>query len=112
MRGRTTVLLTGRGLGLIEQALAIARELAPATVVFEDIDLVAAECTLPVGHHDILFELLNQMEGLGEDADLLFILTTNRLRGDRRAPRRSTPNAGCRSPRCSPRRAPWPRPTT
>ena len=28
--GRTTILLTGRGLGLIEQALAIGRELAPA----------------------------------------------------------------------------------
>jgi ATP-dependent 26S proteasome regulatory subunit len=26
----------------------------------------------------LLFELLNQMDGLGEDADVLFILTTNR----------------------------------
>jgi hypothetical protein len=33
MAGRT-ILLTGRGLGLIEQALAIGRELAPATIVF------------------------------------------------------------------------------
>jgi len=47
MAGRTTILLTGRGLGLIEQALAIGRELAPATFVFEDIDLVAAERTMP-----------------------------------------------------------------
>jgi hypothetical protein len=79
MAGRTTVLLTGRGLGLIEQALAIGRELAPATFVFEDIDLVAAERTMPFGSHGVLFELLNQMEGLAEDEDLLFLLTTNRV---------------------------------
>jgi len=78
MPGRTTILLTGRGLGLIEQALAIGRELAPATFVFEDIDLVAAERTMQYGAESVLFELLNQMEGLAEDEDLLFLLTTNR----------------------------------
>jgi cell division protease FtsH len=79
MPGRTSVLLTGRGLGLIEQAVSIARELAPATVVFEDVDLVAGERTMGYGAGGgILFELLNQMEGLEEDADLLFVLTTNR----------------------------------
>ncbi len=79
MAGRTTILLTGRGLGLIEQALAIGRELAPATFVFEDIDLVAAERTMPLDTEGgLLFELLNQMEGLADDEDLLFLLTTNR----------------------------------
>jgi SpoVK/Ycf46/Vps4 family AAA+-type ATPase len=79
MAGPTTILLTGRGLGLIEQALAIGRELAPATFVFEDIDLVAAERTMPFNSEGgLLFELLNQMEGLAEDEDLLFLLTTNR----------------------------------
>ncbi|MEA2302151.1 MAG: hypothetical protein QOE44_2686 [Solirubrobacteraceae bacterium] len=78
MAGRTTILLTGRGLGYIEQALAIGRDLAPATFVFEDIDLVAAERTMPFGGGGVLFELLNQMEGLAEDEDLLFLLTTNR----------------------------------
>jgi hypothetical protein len=78
MEGRTTILLTSRGLGLIEQALAIGRELAPATFVFEDIDLVAAERTMQYGSEGVLFELLNQMEGLAEDEDLLFLLTTNR----------------------------------
>ena len=78
MAGRTTILLTGRGLGLIEQALAIGRELAPATFVFEDIDLVATERTMANASGGILFELLNQMEGLAEDEDLLFLLTTNR----------------------------------
>jgi cell division protease FtsH len=78
MPGRTTVLLTGRSLGLIEPAVAIARELTPATVVLEDVDLVAAERTMDMGDTGILSELLNQMEGLAEDADLLFLLTTNR----------------------------------
>ena len=77
MPGRTVVLLTGRSLGLIEHATTLARELAPATVVFEDIDLVAAERTMPWSQ-GVLFDLLNQMEGVGEDADLLFLLTTNR----------------------------------
>jgi DNA polymerase III delta prime subunit len=78
MPRRTTVLLTGRGLSLIEPAVAIARELTPATAVLEDVDLVAAERTMPIGGGGILFELLNQIEGLAEDADLLFLLTTNR----------------------------------
>ncbi len=78
MPGRTTILLIGRGLGLIEQALAIGRELAPATFVFEDIDLVATERTMHYGSEGVLFELLNQMEGLAEDEDMLFLLTTNR----------------------------------
>jgi ATP-dependent 26S proteasome regulatory subunit len=76
--GRTSVLLTGAGLGLIGPAFAIARVLAPATVVLEDVDLVAAERTLPMGGQGVLFELLNELEGLAEDADLLVVLTTNR----------------------------------
>lgn len=66
MPGRTTVLLTGRGLGLIEPAVGIARELTPATVVLEDVDLVAAERTMPVGDNGVLFELLNQYGGSWE----------------------------------------------
>lgn len=77
MAGRTTVILTGQALGMIEEAFAIARDLTPATVVLEDVDLVAGERTAP-GGHTALFELLNQLEGLAEDADLLILLTTNR----------------------------------
>jgi hypothetical protein len=77
MAGRTAVILTGQALGMIEQAFAIARDLTPATVVLEDVDLVAEERTMP-GGHGALFELLNQLEGLAEDADLLVLLTTNR----------------------------------
>ena len=80
IRNRTVLLLTGRGQGMIEQSCALARALQPAIVILEDVDLVAEErtrrgaaCTGP-----LLFELLNQMDGLADDADVLFLLTTNR----------------------------------
>ena len=76
--GRTTVLLTGPALGHLASAFAIARDLQPATVVLEDVDLVAAERTMPWGGGAVLFELLNELEGLAEDTDLLVVLTTNR----------------------------------
>ena len=77
MPERTVILLTGRALGAIGAACQLARSLEPAMVVLEDVDLVALER----GHYEsnpILFELLNAMEGLDEDADLIFALTTNR----------------------------------
>jgi cell division protease FtsH len=76
-RGRTTVLLSGGGLGHLESAFGIARDLAPATVVLEDVDLVASE-RFTRASSGLLFELLNQLEGLEEDVDLLTVLTTNR----------------------------------
>ena len=78
MPGRTTVLLTGGALALIEPACALARKLQPATVVLEDVDLVAHERDFDMPSRPLLFELLNEMDGLAEDADVLFLLTTNR----------------------------------
>ena len=80
LRNRTVLLLTGRGQGLIEQSCALARTLQPAIVILEDVDLVAEERTRPGAAcaGPLLFELLNQMDGLADDADVLFLLTTNR----------------------------------
>ena len=79
MRDRTILLLTGRGLGLIEHSCAMARALQPSMVVLEDVDLVAEERTRPDASCTVLlFELLNQMDGLADDADVIFLLTTNR----------------------------------
>jgi hypothetical protein len=79
MAGRTTLVLTGRAMGLIPQACALARALQPSTVVLEDVDLVAEERTRQQpGCTGVLFELLNEMDGLEDDADILFVLTTNR----------------------------------
>lgn len=79
MPERTTLVLTGGALGLVAPSCAMARLLQPATVILEDVDLVAEERTRQsTGTNAVLFELLNQMDGLGDDADILFILTTNR----------------------------------
>jgi hypothetical protein len=79
MPGRTVLLLTGAGMNSIETACALARMLEPATIILEDVDLIGTEREhQQVGANALLFELLNQMDGLAEDADVLFILTTNR----------------------------------
>jgi hypothetical protein len=79
LEGRTVVVLTGAALGLVSEACAIARELQPAMVVLEDIDLVAQERTMMgLGATSLLFQLLNEMDGIGEDADVIFLMTTNR----------------------------------
>src|SRR5262249_36851239 len=71
--------LTGRGIGLLEPSCRLARMLAPSIVILEDVDLIAEERTRQsVGCNAVLFELLNQMDGLSEDVDVLFLLTTNR----------------------------------
>ena len=80
LKDHTVLLVTPRGLGAMERVCGVARTLAPSVVVIEDIDLVAedrsrpgATCSAP-----LLFELLNEMDGLGDDMDVLFLLTTNR----------------------------------
>lgn len=78
--GRACVVLTGGGLRLLRYAFELARSLQPATIVLEDIDLVAEDRELAFGGASpLLFELLNAMDGLDEDADLLVLLTTNRV---------------------------------
>ena len=75
----TVLILSGPALGLVGPTCALARALTPAVVVLEDVDLVAEERTMPgVGRNPLLFELLNEMEGMAEDADVVFLLTTNR----------------------------------
>jgi ATPase family associated with various cellular activities (AAA) len=79
MPGRTILVLTGRTVGLLEQSCKMARLLQPATIILEDVDLIAEERTeQESGCSVLLFELLNQMDGLADDADILFLLTTNR----------------------------------
>jgi hypothetical protein len=79
MTGRTLIIVTGLGMGGLGTIGQFARVLAPATVVVEDVDLIAQERGMPgMPTHPLLFELLNQLDGLADDADVLFILTTNR----------------------------------
>jgi hypothetical protein len=77
MPGRTAVLLTGQSLGSVGASIDLATALQPAMVVLEDVDLVAMDREFEETN-PILFELLNGMDGLDEDHDVLFVLTTNR----------------------------------
>jgi hypothetical protein len=74
----TVIELTGAALHLIAEACSVARTLAPAIVVVEDVDLIAEDRGSFAGQHPLLFQLLNEMDGLGEDVDVVFLLTTNR----------------------------------
>jgi ATP-dependent 26S proteasome regulatory subunit len=66
-------------MGGIEAACGLARLLEPATVILEDVDLIGTERNQQtVDANALLFELLNQMDGLSDDVDVLFLLTTNR----------------------------------
>ena len=78
LSGRTVVVLSGGSLAMIDQACSVARSLQPSMVVVEDVDLFAAEREYGMGQHPLLFQLLNEMDGLGEDLDVTFLLTTNR----------------------------------
>lgn len=79
MPGRTVLLTTGLGMGFLHPVVQLARSLAPSMVVLEDVDLIAEERGMPMGRSGpLLFELLNEMDGLRDDTDVIFVLTTNR----------------------------------
>jgi len=76
--GTTVVELTGETLHGIREACSVARTLQPAMIIVEDVDLIAEERSHYGGETPLLFTLLNEMDGLDEDADVVFLLTTNR----------------------------------
>ena len=78
MTGYTRLILTGRALVGVGQVTELARDLQPSVVVLEDVDLVAEDRSLGPRSSPVLFELLDAMDGAAPDADLLFLLTTNR----------------------------------
>jgi len=78
MAGYTRFLMTGRALHAIGSIAELARDLQPAVIVLEDVDLVAEERGIRPGSSPVLFDLLDAMDGAAADADLLFVLTTNR----------------------------------
>jgi hypothetical protein len=78
MTGYTRLVLTGRSLVAVGSVTELARALLPAVVVLEDVDLVAEERSMGPASSPVLFDLLDAMDGAAPDADLLFLLTTNR----------------------------------
>ncbi|GLR59073.1 hypothetical protein GCM10007919_38000 [Rhizobium indigoferae] len=77
----STILLTAEQMLNMEEYFALARVLQPCIMVFEDVDLVARSRDDISGQkaETRLNRLLNEMDGLGTDADIIIILTTNRL---------------------------------
>jgi ATP-dependent 26S proteasome regulatory subunit len=75
--GITAVVLTGSSIRFISAAAEIARTFQPALVVLEDIDLVAME--RHSSPQPLLFEVLDALDGLDGDADVAFVMTTNRI---------------------------------
>ncbi|MDX8504804.1 ATP-dependent Clp protease adaptor ClpS [Mesorhizobium captivum] len=78
--GHTTLIITAGQMGLLSQYMTLARLLQPATVVIEDVDFIARDRENMAGpcEESLLNALLNEMDGLKDNADILFILTTNR----------------------------------
>lgn len=84
--GTTAVILTGTQMGFVSSAAQIARAHQPAIVVLEDCDLIAEDREhFGGGPSPLLFTLLDAMDGLDADADVVFLLTTNRAEALERA---------------------------
>lgn len=80
LAGHTTFLISAEQVGQLGEYLTLARLLQPSLVVLEDVDLIARsreEMHNPQSEL-LLNKLLNEMDGLREDAQILFVLTTNR----------------------------------
>jgi len=75
----TVVLLSGPSIQFVSDAARMARALQPALVVLEDCDLVAENRDFSPGAQPLLFEVLEALDGLSDDADVAFLLTTNRV---------------------------------
>jgi ATP-dependent 26S proteasome regulatory subunit len=80
LRDHTTLLITSEQVGILDDYFQLARFLQPAMVVIEDVDLIARarEQMRSACEESLLNKLLNEMDGLREEAELLFVLTTNR----------------------------------
>ena len=80
LEGATAVVLSGVALQQVSAACELAKRHQPSVVILEDVDLVAGDRSFgPPGSNPLLFEVLNQLDGLGDDVDVVFILTTNRV---------------------------------
>ncbi|MDQ1246373.1 MAG: cell division protease FtsH [Actinomycetota bacterium] len=75
----TILLITGPAIRHLAAACDLARRLQPAMVVIEDVDLVAEDRMMVEGPQPLLFQMLDELDGLEDDADVAFVLTTNRV---------------------------------
>jgi AAA+ superfamily predicted ATPase len=80
LKGHTTLLITAEQVDRLGEYMALARLLQPSIVVVEDVDLIARtrEQSGSPCQEGLLNKLLNEMDGLKEDCEIVFVLTTNR----------------------------------
>lgn len=80
LQGHTTFLITAGEMGVLNEYMTLARLLQPSLVVIEDVDLIARdrESMNSACAESLLNTLLNEMDGLQQDSDVFFIMTTNR----------------------------------
>lgn len=72
----TTFIVTAEQVEHLTMYCQLARFVEPAIIILEDVDIIARE--RGQGNEPMLNNLLNEMDGLQEDSDLIFLLTTNR----------------------------------
>jgi ATPase family associated with various cellular activities (AAA) len=78
LTGVTTVVVTGHALLHMKAVCAIAKLLQPALVLLEDVDLVFTQREINP-HNTVLGEFIDQLDGFGEQDQVIFILTTNAI---------------------------------
>jgi ATP-dependent 26S proteasome regulatory subunit len=80
LKDHTTLLISAEQVGLLSEYMTLARLLQPSIVVIEDVDLIAKDRANMNGPcaEAMLNKLLNEMDGLKQNSEILFILTTNR----------------------------------
>lgn len=80
LEGHTTLLISAEQVAQLHEYMALARLLQPTLVVLEDVDLIGRERTQAESpcREALLNRLLNEMDGLKEDAEIFFLLTSNR----------------------------------
>ena len=77
--GTTTLVITSEQIGILSRYMTLARLLQPSLVIIEDADLVARQRNqMDTCEEVLLNKLLNEMDGLRADAEIIFVLTTNR----------------------------------
>ncbi|MEM9410763.1 MAG: ATP-binding protein [Planctomycetota bacterium] len=75
----TALVITSEQIGLLSRYMTLARLLQPSLVIIEDADLIARQREeIDTCQEVLLNKLLNEMDGLRADAEIVFVLTTNR----------------------------------
>jgi AAA+ superfamily predicted ATPase len=79
LKGHTTLLVTAEQIAQLDEYINLARLMQPSLVILEDVDLIGRHRDgMEVGRESLLNKLLNEMDGLRADAEIMFLLTTNR----------------------------------